>query len=134
VPTPNVTLSVVETPCPPEVSPNDPANACTQRGAYTIWMDPVNGSRERFLHELGHNFDYYQFGKFGSRRFRAILDDERPWRTNPGDIGLSPHEIFAEAYSVCALKPRIKRAMILLPPISIGPRQHRLICALIGRS
>jgi catechol 2,3-dioxygenase-like lactoylglutathione lyase family enzyme len=47
---------------------------------------------------------------------------------------LSPHEIFGEAYSVCARKRTNARAIIQLPPIRIGPAEHEAICALIGDS
>jgi hypothetical protein len=133
VPTPDVTLRLFEVPCPAELS-QDFANACTAKGTYTIWMNPDGGTRERFYHELGHNFDYYEMGRWASRQFRKITGDERPWRTKPGKIGLSPHEIFAEAYARCALKKHIKRALIQLPPIKIGPRRHDRICALIRES
>jgi hypothetical protein len=129
VPTPDVTLRLIETACPPELAGF--AAACTQRGTFTIWMDPEGATKARFYHELGHNFDYYELGRWASRQFREIIGDDRRWRTKPGEIGLSPHEIFAEAYSVCARRRTINRAVIELPPIRIGPSEHAAICALI---
>lgn len=132
VPTPDVTLRLIEEPCPPELAGF--ANACTARDTFTIWMDPAGATKARFYHELGHNFDYYELGRWASRQFRKIIGDDRRWRTKPGEIGLSPHEIFAEAYSVCARRRTITRAIIELPPIRIGPDQHEAICALIRDS
>jgi hypothetical protein len=133
VPTPDVMLRLVEQPCPFELA-QEFANACTGKGTYTIWMNPEGGTRERFYHELGHNFDYHELGRWASRQFRAVTGDDRPWRTKPGEIGLSPHEIFAEAYAQWARKRHIKRAVIQLPPIVIGPREHELICDLVRES
>ena len=129
VPTPDVNLRLIETTCPPELVGF--ATACTQRDTFTIWMNPEGATKARFYHELGHNFDYYELGRWASRRFREIIGDDRPWRTKPGEIGLSPHEIFAEAYGICALRRHIKRAIIQLPPIRIGPAEHDAICALV---
>jgi hypothetical protein len=133
VPTPDVTLRLFEQPCPLELA-QEFANACTGKGTYEISMNPDGGTRERFYHELGHNFDYYELGPWASRQFRKITGDERRWRTKPGEIGLSPHEIFAEAYAQCARKRHINRAIIQLPAIVIGPPEHDLICALIRES
>jgi hypothetical protein len=132
VPTPDVDIRVVETMCPSELAGF--ALACTAKGTYTIWLSPEGGDRQTFLHELGHNFDYYELGRWGSRQFRKIIDDDRPWRSGPGEIGLSPHEIFAEEYGICARKLTIKRAIIRLPPIRIGPAAHAAVCDLIERS
>jgi hypothetical protein len=131
VPTPDVTLRLIEEPCPDELGV---ANACTARDTYTIWMSPEGATRARFYHELGHNFDYYELGRWASRQFRGITGDDRRWRSKPGEIGLSPHEIFAEAYGVCARKRTIARAIIQLPPIRIGPAEHEAICDLIRES
>jgi hypothetical protein len=133
VPTPDVRLRLFEAPCPFELA-QEFANACTGKGTFEIWMNAEGGTRERFYHELGHNLDYYELGRWASRQFRKIVGDDRPWRTKPGEVGLSPHEIFAEAYAQCARKEHIKRAIIQLPPIVIGPREHDLICALIRES
>ena len=129
VPTPDVYLRLIEQTCPPELIGF--AAACTQRDTFTIWMNPEGATKARFYHELGHNFDYYELGRWASRQFREIIEDDRSWRTKPGEIGLSPHEIFAEAYSECARKRHIQRAVIQLPPIVIGPAEHDAICALI---
>ena len=94
-------------------------------------MNPEGATKARFYHELGHNFDYYELGRWASRRFREIIGDDRPWRTKPGEIGLSPHEIFAEAYSVCARRRHIEQPVIQLPPIVIGPAEHDAVCDLI---
>ena len=129
VPTPDVNLRLIEATCPPELVGF--ATACTQRDTFTIWMNPEGATKSRFYHELGHNFDYYELGRWASRQFRRIIGDDRRWRTKPGEIGLSPHEIFAEAYSECARKRHIRRAVIELPPIRIGPAKHDAICELI---
>src|SRR5215211_3961733 len=133
VPTPDVTLRLIEEACPPELA--DFALACTAKGSYTIWLSPERAKpAATFYHELGHNYDYFELGRWASREFRKIIGDDRPWRSKPGEIGLSPHEIFAEAYGLCARKPMISHAVIRLPPIRIGPEQHAAICALIRGS
>lgn len=129
VPTPDVVLRLIEEPCPAALAGF--ANACTAPNTFTVWMNPETADRATFYHELGHNFDYYELGRWASRQFRRIIGDDRRWRTKPGEVGLSPHEIFAEAYSVCARKRTISRAIIELPPIRIGPAQHEAICNLI---
>ena len=69
VPTPDVEIHVIETMCPPELAGF--ALACTAKGTYTIWLSPEGGDRATFLHELGHNYDYYELGRWASRQFRA---------------------------------------------------------------
>jgi hypothetical protein len=51
----------------------------------------------RFLHEMGHQFDYSATDTM-REAFEEATHDSRPWRTAPN----SPNEQFAEAYRICA--------------------------------
>lgn len=95
VPTPDVTLSIIEDngPC---LSPSDYAYACTGADTYTIW--DISSDREAFLHELGHNFDYYQLPAWVRQRFLLLTEDTRPWEADPN--GANEH--FATAFARCA--------------------------------
>jgi hypothetical protein len=94
VPTPDATLTMI-----PDSGPCEGATACTEDGSLTIWgsMD-----REGFLHELGHNFDYYVMPAWARSRFEVLTKDSREWLSGPD-------EHFASAYARCAL---------------VGPRFH----------
>lgn len=91
MPTPDVTLTVVETGCPDGVS-----LACTAPGTDTIWEEEEY--RPTFLHELGHNFDYLLMPVWARERFETLTADPGPW-TN-GRTGAD--ERFADTYSRCA--------------------------------
>ena len=96
VPTPDVTLALIEEPCPLAVE----SPACTRQGSYAIWEDPQTIlPRETFLHELGHNFDYYVLPEWARSYFRWLTDDFRDWTADPN----GPNEHFAMAYAACAL-------------------------------
>lgn len=128
VPTPDVTLSVVEdsSGCGGE------GLRCTSAGTFTMWIAPWldgwRGARKAFHHELGHNFDYYVMSDLDRAAFAALLKDPRPWDEAPSSL----KEKFAEAYKWCALRLRIKRA-----PNEWGygykptPRLHQKACGLI---
>jgi hypothetical protein len=96
VPTPDVTLTVVES--------NEPCNgrrACTIPEEGMIWLGPEYGALEThrdFLHELGHNFDDDVMTPGARARFRALSRHPSiPW----AEPGLA--ELFAETYRQCAL-------------------------------
>lgn len=94
MPTPEVTLTVIEEPC---YYPNDFAWGCTGSGTYTIY--DAAPDRETFLHEMGHNFDYYSLPSWGRERFLALTEDGRDWEADPN----GPNEGFASAYGKCAV-------------------------------
>lgn len=131
VPTPDVTLTVVEAPCP-ELA-EDFAWACTAGGAYTIWdADPqTDEPKETFLHELGHNFDYYTLPQWARERFQWLVGDTRYWTADPN----GPNEHFASAYAYCALTGSKFRGDpdLLLKGNGGGIRQitYRRICRMI---
>lgn len=127
MPTPDVTLSVMEEPCP--LPYGQFAWACTEENAYTIWDDGTERPRETFFHELGHNFDFYVLPQWGRDRFRWILADEREWTVRPD----GPNEHFAETYARCAiLGSRFHHD----PHLSFGGRKiggnlYRRLCRLV---
>lgn len=95
MPTPEVTIRVIEEPCP-GLPAGDFAWACTEWGTATIW-DAAH-DRETFLHELGHNFDYYRLPHWARGRFLALTEDTRDWKADPN----GPDENFAATYAHCA--------------------------------
>jgi hypothetical protein len=117
VPTPDVTLRVVEQGCHGSYGY---ATACTRRDSYTIWLDPTVATRRRaaFLHELGHNFDYYALTDADRQAFANIAGD---W-----DV-----ELFAEVYRSCATGWHQRGRLSERPPLS--KRKMRSACYLIRR-
>lgn len=95
VPTPNVTLTVIEEACT-DLPGGDTAEACTAPGG-TIWALGVD--RKDFLHEVGHNADYYTLPQWARDRFRLLIHDPREWRADPN----GPNEKFASTYARCAI-------------------------------
>lgn len=95
VPTPAVTLSIVEEPCE---SIDDWAPACTRPGSYTIWMAASLRPRATLWHEVGHNFDYYTLPEWARQRFATLIAYSGPWQGVPNDGS----ERFAQAYDTCA--------------------------------
>ena len=95
--------------------------------------DEANTRKDALLHEIGHMVDrpWTGFSDAGRDAFRALLGDERPWRTEPD----SPHERFAEAWRLCALGAGEPGG----PPVAGGysyapsPEVHRRVCELIDR-
>jgi hypothetical protein len=87
-----VRLRVGPTPCP------EGACAFATRPYPTIWVRPDWTDRLTLYHELGHVFDYVTLGDDTRSAFRSIVHDRRAWRSAPN----SPHEQFAEAYSLAA--------------------------------
>ncbi len=122
VPTPDVRLRVIEA-----TSGCSEGSACTREGSYTIRLDPRWITRRTFLHEVAHNFDYYNMDGPGRLAFERINRDTRPWRSSPN----SPHERFAEGYSLCARRTRIRHRRTLGYLYSVSPREHRRVCELI---
>ena len=95
--------------------------------------DELNTRKDALLHEVGHMLDrpWTGLSDAGRDAFRGLIGDERPWRTSPN----SPHEQFAEAWRLCALRAGEPGG----PPVSGGyayapaPEVHRQACALIAR-
>lgn len=133
VPTPSVTLTVIEEPCPTYLAGGSEALACTMRGTNTIWMSPEAWSpKETFFHELGHNFDYYDLTEWERNRFRGLVHDYRPWEANPE----GPNEGFAAAYALCAMGTHSHgdpRLFITEHRTDIRQATLRAICRMIDR-
>src|SRR3954467_11552024 len=126
VPTPAGVVDLVLDSCPVDVS-----DGCIMHGAPpTIFLGPTVRDRPILLHELGHAFDAQRMTPADRVAFEAIFRDRRVWRSPPN----SPHERFAEAYSLCARHPRIRRAYTAAYGYRVTPHRHRRVCALIQRA
>src|SRR5882757_92693 len=96
MPTPNVTVTMgdwYEGVC----GSTEPACAWPGLIRMTPFGDPGH-TRRAFMHELGHQFDYFAMTDAKRAQFETLLGDTRPWHTSPN----SPHEQFAEAWGICA--------------------------------
>lgn len=60
-------------------------------------------TRDQFLHELGHVFDFTTMNDRSRSAFQAVTGDRRPWHAG---YTRSPSEQFAEAYRTCAVYRR----------------------------
>jgi hypothetical protein len=87
------------------------------------WMSP-----QVLLHELGHVFDD-AMPAWARPRFEALVGKHGPWASAAGSG--PPNEQFAEAYSLCARRTRIRERYYGSYDFSVTPGQHRRICALI---
>ena len=126
VPTPAGVVDLVLASCPVDVS-----DGCIYHGAPpTIFLGTAVRDRPTLLHELGHAFDTQRLTPAYRTAFEGIFGDTRAWRSPPN----SPHERFAEAYSLCARHPTIKRTYSAAYGYRATPRQHRRACALIKRA
>ena len=126
LPAPPALPPVVYEPCPWVESVG-----CTSPGK-PIYMDPDWASRELLRHELGHQFDYQVMDDTERDGFRALIGDPRPWRAEGGN---SPHEQFAEAYSLCVVR-RARVYHLRNGGYGYAPRwrTHKRVCALIKAS
>jgi hypothetical protein len=126
MPTPPVSLDVVLATCPVPIS-----DGCIVHGPVeTIYLGSMVRDRATLLHEVGHAFDATTLTDPQRARFEAIFGDTRPWRS-PSN---SPHERFAEAYSLCARHPVIRRTYTAAYGYRVTPAQQRRVCALIRRA
>jgi hypothetical protein len=126
VPTPTGVVDIVLETCPVAIS-----DGCIFHGAPpTIYLGPSVRDRPILLHELGHAFDGQRLTPAWRAGFEAIVGDTRPWRSPPN----SPHERFAEAYSLCARHAVIRRTYAAAYGYRVTPAQHRRVCALIKRA
>jgi hypothetical protein len=86
--------------------------------------------RQEFLHELGHQFDYWM-PQWVRDRFQAIMRDQRPWR----DVPNAPLEQFAQAYSLCGLGGSLARRYLKgntgAYDYTPTTKQNRAVCKLI---
>lgn len=114
-----------------EACPSDPIASCTGPGLTDIWWQPDH-SNSNFRHELGHRADYAQ-DDMARDTFRRLLRDSRPWRAIGGN---SPHEQYAEAWSLCAgsswrvWEGRVHGDYAYEPTV----RVHRRVCEMIGKT
>jgi hypothetical protein len=127
VPTPDVTLTVIEGPCAIES-----VGVCTAPALLTTWVDAAKlttvelSPHEAFLHELGHVFDAYTLPEWARSRYRHIRNSVQPWFGPTSGEGLA--EVFAESYMGCALA---RAGYLMERPLSLYvPR----ICHLIIQS
>lgn len=127
VPGPAVEIVVSYEPCPLPLTENC-ATATTAGGntAYTIHLSADGRIKRVFFHEVGHVLDY-TMPEWARDRFRAILHDYREWRSGPNPLS----EQFADAYSLCARKRRLRGLSSASFRYSPTPRQHRRVCALV---
>lgn len=127
VPTPDVTLTVVEESC-------EGAAACTSADTDVVNVGPMPfGRRHAFLHELGHRLDYLM-PEWVRIRYMAIVGLGGAWR-QPEALHYSPHEMFAESYALCARRPKIERGGGVDGEEPIGGwRTHNRVCRLIVRA
>src|SRR4051812_26400607 len=125
VPTPSGDLDVVRASCPVAVS-----DGCIVYGApATIYLGPMVRDRATLLHEVGHAFDAAEMTAADRAAFSAIVGDTRAWDAGPN----APKERFAEAYSLCARHPVIRRAYTAAYAYRVTPEQHGRVCGLIRR-
>src|SRR3954453_4830583 len=126
MPTPSGVVDLVLDSCPVAVS-----DGCIYHGAPpTIFLGAAVRDRAVLLHELGHAFDTQRMTPAYRAAFQGIVGDTRAWRSPPN----SPHERFAEAYSLCAHHARMARAYTAAYGYRVTPRQHARVCALIKRA
>jgi hypothetical protein len=125
VPTPHGNLNVVFATCPLAIS-----DGCIVHDAVpTVYLGPMVRDRATLLHEVGHAFDAAEMTDADRAAFSAIIGDTRPWQAAPN----SPKERFAEAYSLCARQPVIRRTYTAAYLYRVTPAQHRRVCGLIRR-
>jgi hypothetical protein len=127
VPTPDVTLTVVEHSC---ITPSAPACSFPEEGVVDFGSD--FHPRQSFYHELGHVFDYYILPEWARVRFEQIDGQSAPWE-EPALLHRSPNEQFAESYAFCALKGHTKTPWINGQHVPGGVTVHNRVCRLIDR-
>jgi hypothetical protein len=126
MPTPSENLYVVLASCPVPVS-----DGCIVHDAVpTVYLGPMVRDRATLLHEVGHAFDAAEMNDGGRAAFSAIFGDTRAWGQGPN----APKERFAEAYSLCARHPVLRRTYTAAYAYRVTPAQQRRVCALIRRA
>src|SRR3954452_7394432 len=126
MPTPPLNLYVVLDSCPVAIS-----DGCiVHEPQATVYLGSFVRDRATVLHEVGHAFDATEMTDPDRAAFQAIFRDTRPWRAPPN----SPHERFAEAYSLCARHPAVRRTYAGAYGYRVTPAQQRRVCGLIRRA
>jgi hypothetical protein len=137
VPTPDVTLTVIAVAGPhgcPALEVD--RSACTSPDQRMIWMGVDD--RSTFLHEVGHNADYYLLSDADRAAFMAIYGLAGTWVASIDPA--SPNEMFASVWAECAVKPYLTRAQMRSlgrgpifggPPLG-GRVRHNRACRLIA--
>jgi hypothetical protein len=110
MPTPDVTLEVIEQP-PGQGCPSVPGvDACSVVAEDRVWIGAAdligNNPRETFMHEIGHYEDADVMPEWARERFDTLYGLGGPWLL-PGSGQMTAGEWFAEAYAECAAKPYI---------------------------
>lgn len=144
VPTPDVTLTVIETEglhgCPGR---DLDYQACTAPAEGKIWISPsaiqAGGAREIFYHEIGHNVDADVLAPWMREHFMAIYGLSGPWVLEGEPAPFGPNEMFAEVYKECAFAPTLQRGRLGttgLPGSSLplgGFARHNAVCRMLGK-
>lgn len=115
VPTPEVTIAVIETSAEwgcPDAGHN--VAACAVGAPLDrIYIAPEAAARvsprKTFYHELGHFADYDSLEEWMRSRFMELLRLAPPWRPGPEDASTAPDEVFADSYAQCAMLPYLPR-------------------------
>jgi hypothetical protein len=126
MPTPQGSINLVLGTCPLPIS-----DGCFVRDAVpTMYLGAMVRDRPTLLHEVGHAFDAARMTDADHAAFNAIFGDTRGWDAAPN----APRERFAEAYSLCARSPAIRRTYTGAYTYRVTPAQQRRVCALIRRA
>ena len=126
MPAPPGTAFVVLASCPVPVS-----DGCIVPNVVpTIYLGPMVRDRATLLHEVGHAFDAAVMTDADRAAFDAIFGDTRAWDTGPN----APKERFAEAYSLCARHPVIRKPYTAAYTYRVTPAQQGRVCALIRQA
>jgi hypothetical protein len=114
MPTPDVTIQVVETESHACGSQEPDHSACTAPAESTIWIVPgmsMNLAEQSFDHELGHNVDADLLPPWMRMRFMKIFGLAGDWFTEETpERWESPGEIFANVWAECAKLPYVRAA------------------------
>ena len=124
-----------------ELCPGTGGRACAMVDSPDIYVagdadwpwNEANTRKDALLHEVGHTLDrpWTGFSDAARDEFRALIGDDRPWRTSPD----SPHEKFAEAWRLCALGVADRSGPDVFGGYDYRPslEVHLQVCALIAR-
>lgn len=129
VPVPERAITVHEEPCPW----TEMAVACALPHSAEVWLPERR--RRIYFHEVGHVYDYDHLNGRERRRLRVALGLPRePWWDD--DAPTPNAEVFATAYSVCALRRRVASRTLVEYEYGYRPApwRHRKVCRLIRGS
>ena len=128
----SLTITFRAEPCPPLPD----VRACYSPSIRTVYA-PAPLYRSERLHEIGHAVDQARLTDGERNRFRHYVDLPR-WNSTASEPG--GVEIFADAFALCILRPRITgREEFMKTGYRYGyrprsRRDHRQICAFIMRA